>query len=251
MQHKQVYRGSSTSFQRFKISALIGVTLVLLGLSNIAVFLLSQTPDTANAYYAPAPVVSEKPTQAEPSNNPEPVTTSNTSPAPSAQPKPASSPKPTQPPHRTTAPAAASKPAPAYDKVSIASINLSAKFVTVGLTATNAIDVHPSLVGWWNGSAQPGTPGAVFLDGHNPGIFSKLPKVKIGDQIIISKANGETFTYVVAYTVVVPLIGINMQTALAPFANAVEGLNLMTCVGSYNPKTGTTDQRLIVYAVRI
>jgi sortase (surface protein transpeptidase) len=247
MQHKQLKQSNITAFRRFKMSALIGVMLILLGLSNIALFLLTQTPEDAQA--SPTPIVTiDKTTK-------ETILSENTetaaAPAPAPAPVPATTPQPAPSPRKTVAQTSAPKAVPAHDKVSIASINLSAQFVTVGLTATNAIDVPASVVGWWNGSAQPGTSGAVFLDGHNPGVFSNLPKVKISDQIVISKATGETFTYSVMSSIVVPLIGIDMQAALAPYANAAEGLNLMTCVGPYNPKTGTTDQRLIVYALRI
>jgi sortase (surface protein transpeptidase) len=141
-------------------------------------------------------------------------------------------------------------PTPAYDKVSIASIGLSSQFVAVGLTSTNAIDVNPSLVGWWNGSAQPGNPGAVFLDGHNPGVFRALPSVQVGAQISLTKASGEIFNYTVVHTEIVQLVGIDMNAALSPYAGASEGLNLMTCVGTYNSQLGSTDQRFVVYAVR-
>jgi sortase (surface protein transpeptidase) len=243
MKHTQLQNSHITTFRRFKMSALIGVTLILLGLSNIALFLLTQTPETAQAYPTPTITISEPSKEAVLSENTEAEAAPTPTPAPTSQPVPAQL--------KTEVPSATPKPVPAYDKLSIASINLSSKFVSVGLTASNAIDVHPSLVGWWTGSAQPGTPGAVFLDGHNPGVFSKLPKVNIGDRIVISRASGETFTYAVAYSIVVPLLGIDMQAALAPFNNTSEGLNLMTCVGPYNPSTGTTDQRLIVYAVRV
>jgi len=245
MQYKQLKQSNITAFRRFKMSALIGVTLILLGLSNIALFLLTQTPENAQA--SPTPIVTiDKTTE-------ETILSENTevTVAPTPTPAPAPTPQPAPSPRKTAAQTPVPKALPAHDKVSIASINLSAKFVTVGLTTTNAIDVPTSVVGWWNGSAQPGTSGAVFLDGHNPGVFSNLPKVKIGDQIVISRATGEIFTYSVVSSIVVPLIGIDMQAALAPFADAAEGLNLMTCVGPYNPKTGTTDQRLIVYALRI
>lgn len=144
----------------------------------------------------------------------------------------------------------ASQPAPAYDKVSIPSIGLSSQLVTVGLTNTNAIDVHESLVGWWNGSARPGSNGAAFLDGHNPGIFKNLQNITVGAKITISLVSGQSYTYTVVHREVVPLVGIDMKKALTPYANAKQGLNLMTCVGTYNPATGTTDQRLVVYATR-
>ncbi|MES2630915.1 MAG: class F sortase [Patescibacteria group bacterium] len=146
--------------------------------------------------------------------------------------------------------AASSQATPAYDSVSIPSLGLSSRVVTVGTTASNAIDVHPSLVGWWNKSAQPGTPGAAFLDGHNPGVFNNLQNITIGAEVSITMASGVVYNYTVIQRETVPLAGINMRKALSVQGSASEGLNLMTCMGAYNPKTGTTDQRLVVYAVR-
>lgn len=139
---------------------------------------------------------------------------------------------------------------PASDTITIRSIGLSSRITPVGKTAGNAIDVHPSLVGWYDRSAAFGTPGAAFLDGHRPGVFTALPKVTIGSIITIQTTAGQTLTYTVAYTESVPLESIDMRKALRPYEGATEGLTLMTCVGTYNPTTGTTDQRFIVYAVR-
>lgn len=150
----------------------------------------------------------------------------------------------------TPAPRPAPTPTPAYDTVSIPAIGLSSRIVTVGLTAQGAIDVHLSLVGWWNGSAQIGQPGAAFLDGHNPGVFSKLPNVRKGAEISVKKSNGKVFSYTVVETETVKLEEVNMRRALRPSYGHSEGLNLMTCVGAYNPSKGTTDYRFIVYAVR-
>lgn len=224
-----------SSFRYLRLSISLIALLLLFTFINAFIFLLAQRPVDVQAQETPVIVeaTQSKPTAVE-QPKPEPT------PAPAASPTPQPAPAPTPAP----------KPAPVYDKVSIPSIGLSARYVTVGLTDSNAIDVHPSLVGWYNRSAQPGNPGAAFLDGHNPGVFSNLPNAAIGSQISITKASGEVFNYTVVYTETVWLEGINMRKALYPYGGAAEGLNLMTCVGTYIPSKGTTDQRFIVYAVR-
>jgi sortase (surface protein transpeptidase) len=219
------------SFRYLRISTSLGLLFVLFALINASLFLLAKPSEDVQAQNVPVVL------KATPKDNAVPVATSpsTTTAAPAPAPKPA---------------IAKAAPAPAYDKISIASIGLSSRFVTVGLTSTNAIDVNPNLVGWWNGSAQPGTSGAAFLDGHNPGIFSKLPSIREGAQITLTKASGETFNYTVVHIETVQLAGINMRAALSVYGDATEGLNLMTCVGTYNKDTGTTDQRLVVYAIR-
>jgi len=240
MQQLQSHYRWFLSFRRLQISAFLVIALLLFAFSNAALFLLAQTPQNAQAQTIPSLIETSEVAVTKVNEVAEAAATSPAPQAAAAQPAPKPTPKPVQ----------AKAAAPAYDKVSIPGIGLSSRFVTVGLTSANAIDVHPSLIGWWNGSAQPGNPGAVFLDGHNPGVFSKLPSVKQGAQISLTKASGETFNYSVVHTEVVQLVGINMRAALSPYGGASEGLNLMTCVGAYNTETGTTDQRLIVYAVR-
>lgn len=163
-------------------------------------------------------------------------------------------PKPAQPVVASTPvrqqPVAPRPSLPASDTITIHSIGLSSRITPVGKTAANAIDVHPSLVGWYDRSAAFGTPGAAFLDGHRPGVFTALPKVTIGSIITIQTSAGQILTYTVAFTEAVPLENIDMRKALRPYEGATEGLNLMTRVGTYSPTTGTTDQRFIVYAVR-
>lgn len=165
---------------------------------------------------------------------------------PSATPTPTVSPSPASPSPRVTA--AASK---GENVLSIPLIGLNAAIVNVGLTPDNAIDVPPGLeVGYWTGSALPGTPGAAFLDGHVDGIFAHLHKLTSGQQFSVTYAK-KTYYYQVVHTETVALAGIDMEKALSPYGTAAEGLNIMTCAGTYLPSIDTYDQRFVVYAVRI
>ena len=223
------------SFRYLRLSVSLIALLLLFILINISFLFIIQKPTDAQAQGIPvtSEAVTQTPVAAEQAA-PEPATTPVASPVPA--PAPAATPAP--------------KPLPVYDTVSIPSLGLSSRYVTVGLTSTNAIDVHPSLVGWWNDSAQPGNPGTVFLDGHNPGVFSKLPSITTGTQISIIKSNSEVFNYTVVHTETVWLEGINMRKALSTYGGASEGLNIMTCAGTFIPSRNTTDQRFVVYAVR-
>jgi LPXTG-site transpeptidase (sortase) family protein len=136
------------------------------------------------------------------------------------------------------------------NSLSIASIGFQAPIVDVGVTADNAIDVPATKVGRWIGSAQPGMPGAVFLDGHVDGVFTRLNKLAVG-QTISMVYGGQTFRYQVVFTEVVSLAGIDMSRSLSVYGGNSEGLNIMTCAGTYIPSAGTYDKRLVVYAVRV
>jgi LPXTG-site transpeptidase (sortase) family protein len=165
-------------------------------------------------------------------------------------------PTPTQQPQTPTVTAAVAKPTtkPAAIKgntLSFPSIGFQGSIVTVGTTADNAIDVPSGKqIGYWNGSARPGTPGAVFLDGHVDGIFAKLSKLSVG-QTVRMTYEGQSFNYRVVHTEVVELATIDMDRALSVFGDNIEGLNMMTCAGTYIPSRATYDKRFVVYTVRI
>lgn len=237
--YRQTPQDSSLPF-RFRTSISLFIVFCFFTFANSVVFITAQLTNTVSAQEADSSELIE-PASSEPSSSlPETVKAAQAS----VTPEPAQTPRP------VTAHPVAKKPVPTYDRVAIPSIGLSSRYVPVGVTTQNNIDVHPSLVGLYTGGAQPGDIGAVFLDGHNPGVFSALPSIDIGAQITLTKANGEIFTYTVVHTETVSLVGINMRKALRPYDGATEGLNVMTCVGAYNPQTGTTDERFVVYAVR-
>ena len=152
-----------------------------------------------------------------------------------------------QRPVATTPPAST----PASNRMSIPSIGLDSAYTDVGLTSTGAIDVPATIVGRWNGSAAPGTPGAGFYDGHTPGVFSGLAQLIPGATITVTGADGTSYTYKVVHRETVPLRGIDMRRALRVYGGAREGINLMTCAGAYDQSLGTYDARLVIYAVRV
>lgn len=136
------------------------------------------------------------------------------------------------------------------NKLTISSIGVNAPIVTLGLTSKNniAAPAKNSQVGLWNGRAQPGQQGLVFLTGHVQGVFSKLKYVKVG-QVISATYNNKVHNYRVVHTEVVPLKGIDMSRYLRAYNGGYEGMNIMTCAGTYNWFTNTYSKRLIVFTV--
>lgn len=125
--------------------------------------------------------------------------------------------------------------------------------ITVGLTSYGAVDVPTNIwqSGWFNGSAMPGNRGAAFIVGHTPGIFTGLRNLNVGDVITVTMNNGQQFNYRVVLRETVHLHSVDMRRALSVHGGGVEGLNLMTCTGTFVPAFGTYDHRIIVYTVRI
>lgn len=182
------------------------------------------------------------------------VRTPAVSPKPSPTPTISPSPTPSLAPTTSTkpAPVTAAPAKPTSNSLLIPAFGLIAPIVEVGTTAQNNIAAPSSTqVGHWTGSATPGTPGAAFLDGHLVGgAFTKLNLLTVG-QIVTVIYNSKVYTYKVVYSEVVPLAGIDMNKALSVYGGASEGLNMMTCAGTYSATTGTYDHRLTVYTVRV
>lgn len=132
-------------------------------------------------------------------------------------------------------------------KISISSIGINASIVTVGRTSANKVDTPKNDVGWFNESAKPGSRGAVFLDGHTPGVFGGLNRIAVGAIITLSMSDGSKLDYVVKHTETVALSKIDgsymANKVLVPYGGAYEGLNIMTCANG-------SSSRFIVYTVR-
>ena len=101
------------------------------------------------------------------------------------------------------------------------------------------------MVGWYYGSALPGTAGnSVFL-GHVDGraaTFGRLHEVTVGDEITIITANAE-HVYVVDWIEEVDPTDVGV---IGPSDQAV--VTLITCAGNWIPSERSYDKRLVVRA---
>lgn len=110
--------------------------------------------------------------------------------------------------------------------------------------------------GWYTGSVKPGEIGAMFIDGHASGptqfgLFGKLHDLVIGDTLQVEKGDGTRLTYKVVHTAVVDKDKVDMKSMLLPYGNALRGLNLMTCAGTWVDNGKTLSQRVLVYTEQI
>ncbi len=112
-------------------------------------------------------------------------------------------------------------------------------------------------VGWYAQSALPGSGnGALLIDGHvndaldQPGIFSNLTLLRPDDELTIERGDKQVFTYRIEKVEQKPTDQIDMNTLLHSAEADKEGVNLITCGGTYNNKRQTYNDRVLVYAVR-
>lgn len=144
----------------------------------------------------------------------------------------------------------------------IPSINVRARVLSVGVTSQGNIDTPKNLndTAWYDGSAKPNQDGEVFIDGHTSfssslaAAFNDLPKIKNGDTITVELGNGDKVNYKVVTAETVAANKVDMGKALnTPTVDGVradKGLTLMTCTGTFNYRTQSSDKRFIVYAVQ-
>lgn len=145
--------------------------------------------------------------------------------------------------------------------LTIDTLGVAARVLPMGVNEDNSMQAPTNIndSGWYTGSAKPGVPGAVVIDGHASasnaavarGLFNSLGTLNSGDIITIEKGDGTKISYTVVFKETVALDTIDMQKAMQPYGTATEGLNLITCAGQWTDSGDTLDHRTVVYAERI
>ncbi|HET6747229.1 MAG TPA: class F sortase [Candidatus Saccharimonadales bacterium] len=142
-------------------------------------------------------------------------------------------------------------------RMTITSVGINTLVKPVGITAGGALDAPKTAwdVGWYKDSGLPGRSGAMLIDGHvndsynTPGVFADLKKTKPGDKITVERGDGAIVLYSIVTVEQIPLAQVDMKRLLKPIQGS-EGLNLITCGGSYDKKAATYSDRILVFAKR-
>jgi hypothetical protein len=138
--------------------------------------------------------------------------------------------------------------------VAIARAGVDAAIVPLGETSGGAMATPetPTAVGWWQFGAAPGERGSAVLGGHldfhdyGAAVFWNLNKLRPGDSVQVTRADGTQLRFVVQSSEVYP----EADTAVIDRIfrqNDAAHLNLITCAGTFNPVTRDYDKRLVVY----
>jgi LPXTG-site transpeptidase (sortase) family protein len=141
--------------------------------------------------------------------------------------------------------------------INIGSLGVFARVVRVGVDTNSQVGTPRNVfdAAWYDGSSKPGQPGAAFIDGHvlgptKGGVFAALKNIKVGAKIVITLGDNSKITYRVVATEKVDATKVDMQKVLRSYDSTKQGLNLMTCNGTYQRDQESFDKRLIVYTVR-
>jgi len=106
-------------------------------------------------------------------------------------------------------------------------------------------------VAWYKFGTAPGEIGSAAIDGHVDnglglaGVFKRLGDLKVGDDVYVTRKNGEKLHFKVYNVVSYPYTDVPLDLIF----NKADGrfLNLITCEGTFIKNEKTYDQRLIVY----
>jgi LPXTG-site transpeptidase (sortase) family protein len=140
--------------------------------------------------------------------------------------------------------------------IDVPKLKVHARVLSMGVDRKNELQAPYGIydAGWYNASSHPGENGAMLIDGHSGigkthGIFHDLTQLAAGDDITVTRGDGQTFTYKVVDLQVVDKEQVDMGSLLVSANTAKPGLTLITCAGSQVPGTFSLQQRVIVRAV--
>lgn len=105
---------------------------------------------------------------------------------------------------------------------------------------------------WLEDGPSPGEYGNALFNGHVTwkkvaGVFSVLPKMEIGEEIVVEYEDGSTMTFLVSS---VDIYGFDSEPAdVMAFDTGDSRMTLITCHGeSWNAEMGTREERCVVVA---
>jgi len=138
--------------------------------------------------------------------------------------------------------------------IDIPSISVSTRnIVDLALTADGHLDVPKdfSSVGFYTKGPSPGQLGPTILSGHvdnhnGPAIFYRLGALRPGAQVNITRKDGSTATFTIDRIQRFPKD--HFPTAQVYGATNRAELRLITCGGSFDPKTGHYLDNIVAFA---
>jgi LPXTG-site transpeptidase (sortase) family protein len=136
----------------------------------------------------------------------------------------------------------------------IPAIALHSNLMRLGLLKDGSLQVPPTgfPAGWYTGSPTPGEIGPSIIAGHidwnGPGVFYHLNRVRIGDQIMVTRADGKIAKF--AVTRIASFLKNKFPTSAVYGNLSYPGLRLITC-GDYDFKLHKYVRDLVVFATLI
>jgi len=119
-----------------------------------------------------------------------------------------------------------------------------------------AVPTNVHLAGWFVNSARPGAKGLSIIDGHVDGrttqnaAFGKLDQLKAGDRFSVEYGDGTNAHFQIKQLQTVTADeAVNVLFSQDPSIKSQ--LNLVTCTGTFDRKSKTYNQRIIVISQKL
>lgn len=138
-------------------------------------------------------------------------------------------------------------------RIDIPRIGVSAPVDHIDLNhdGTLAVPEDFGRTGWYRGLEAPGQVGSAVIVGHldsktGPAVFYRVPKLRGGDQITVTLADGSTVRFVVERTEAYDKD--DFPTTSVYGSTDRPTLRLITCGGRFDKRTGHYSHNVVVYA---
>jgi sortase (surface protein transpeptidase) len=128
----------------------------------------------------------------------------------------------------------------------------NAPIINVGVNTVGELDVpDPTVVGWYEHSPTPGSPGASVLASHVdfngvPGVFFYLSKLKPGATVTVSMSDSTEQTYVVREVALFDKD--ELPTDRVWSKDGAPSLVLFTCGGRFNSSRRSFEDNIVAFA---
>ena len=136
--------------------------------------------------------------------------------------------------------------------LSIPSIGVETRLGVVGLQADRQVQVPTSTAyaSWYDRGPTPGQLGSAVILGHvdsytGPGVFFRLRTLGVGASVNVTLADGVRVTF--AVTGVVQYSKNDFPDALVYGSRGVSVLQLVTCGGVFDHRTGHYESNIVVF----
>lgn len=141
------------------------------------------------------------------------------------------------------------------ERVRIPKIKVDAPVRSLGLDKDGWLEVpplsRPNLTGWYRLGPSPGQLGPAVIVGHvnsktGPAVFARLNTLREGDAVEVERADGRVAVFTVDEVERVHKRRFPTARVYGNLPHA--GLRLITCGGEFDPRSGSYDDNVIVYA---
>jgi sortase (surface protein transpeptidase) len=152
-------------------------------------------------------------------------------------------------PGRPAAPGSGSPPV----RLAIPAIGVATPLVRLGLEADGGMQVPADFgrAGWFTEGPAPGQVGPSVIAGHvdsrsGPAVFYRLRELRLGQAILIERADGSRLRFVVEQARSYPKEEFPTTAVFGPVPEAA--LRLITCAGDFDRARGSYRDNLVVFA---